>query len=145
MLIPAKLGATDYRFFSYAWIYMQVFGAFFSGSFVSVHNKWNVLLITTLVLLLSVLSYTVRNGFMIFISLLLIVGSVVISIWLFDSHDVLFDPIYIIVPIFLCGAILPIVKVSGEKRLAEERIKSLEEENSRLQDFQRSAQAGTHT
>jgi hypothetical protein len=138
-------GATDYRFFSYAWIYMQVFGAFFSGSFVSVHNEWNVLLITTLVLLLSVLSYTVRNGFMIFISLLLIVGSVVISIWLFDSHDVLFDPIYIIVPIFLCGAILPIVKVSGEKRLAEERIKSLEEENSRLQDFQRSAQAGTHT
>ena len=139
------VGGSEYRFFSYAWIYAQVFGTYFRGSFVSVHNEWNVLLITTLVLLLSVLSYTVRNGLMMLISFLLIVGSVVLSIWLFDHHDILFDPVYVMVPILLCGTILPIVKVAGEKRLAEERIKSLEEENSRLLDLQRSTQADTHT
>jgi hypothetical protein len=139
------MGATGYRFPTYAWIYMQVFGAYFSSSFIAVHNEWNVLLITTLVILLSVLSYTVRNGLMVFISFLLAVASVAVSLWLFNSHDILFDPIYIIVPIFLCGIILPIVKVAGEKRLAEEKIKSLEEENRRLLDLQRSAQAGTHT
>lgn len=138
-------GVTEYRFFSYAWIYLQVFGAYFNNSFVSVHNEWNVLLITTLVLLLSVLSYTVRNGFMMLVSFLLVVGSVALSIWLFDYHDILFDPIYIIVPILLCGTILPIVKTAGEKRLAEEKIKSLEEENHRLLELRHSAQADTHT
>ncbi len=138
-------GATGYRFPSYAWIYMQIFGAYFSGDFVSVHSEWNVLLITTLVLLLSLLSYTIRNGLMVFISFLLIVASMALSIWLFESHNVLFDPAYIIVPIVLCGTILPIVKVAGEKRLAEEKIKSLEEENRRLLDLQHSSQASTRS
>ena len=58
--------------------------------------------------------------------------------WLFIGYNVLFEPMYIMVPIVLCGLILPLVKIAGEKRAAEEKIKSLEEENRRLLDLQRS-------
>lgn len=118
----------------YLWVFADVFGQ----SFVTVHNEWNVLLITSLVVLLSVFSYTVRNGLMVFVSLVLSVTAIAVSILLFERYDVLFQPIYVVVPIVLCAIILPIVKVSGEKRIAEGRIKSLEEENRRLLDLQRS-------
>lgn len=121
----------------YGGAYLQIFGSVFKGSFLTIHNEWNVLLITTLVVLLSVFSYAVRNGWTVFLSVLLSVASVVISGWLFIEHNVVFEPMYIIVPILLCGLILPLVKMAGEKTLAEEKIKSLEEENRRLLDLQR--------
>lgn len=132
----------SYRFPSIGWAYFQVFGAVFNRSFVSVHNEWTVLLITALVVLLSVFSYIFRNGLTVFVAFVFAAASVVVSIWLFDSHSVLFEPVYALVPILLCGFILPIVKIAGEKRIAEERIKSLEEENRRLQELQRSTPAG---
>jgi hypothetical protein len=61
----------------------------------------------------------------------------VLSVWLLDSHNVIFDPIYVLVPIILCGIILPIVKTSGEKEIAEAAVKSLEAENKRLHELQR--------
>ncbi|MBF8295520.1 MAG: hypothetical protein HW389_2065 [Bacteroidetes bacterium] len=137
--------SAGYRYPSPAIAYMRVFDALFNRSFVKVHNEWNVLLITTLVILLSVFSYTVRNGLTVFVSLVLAVASVAVSIWLFKTHDVLFEPIYIIVPILLCGFILPVVKVAGEKRLAEEKVKSLEEENRRLVELQRSTPPENHS
>jgi hypothetical protein len=76
---------------------------------------------------------------MIFVSFLISVATIAVSIWLFERYDVLFQPIYVVVPLVLSGIIFPIVKVSGEKRIAEEKIKSLEEENRRLLDLQRSA------
>jgi hypothetical protein len=132
-------GDRRFQFVYYGWTYLQIFGSVFNGSFLTVHNEWNVLLITTLVVLLSVFSYTFRNSLTVFISFVLAVAAIVISGWLFISHSVLFEPIYIMVPIVLCGLILPLVKISGEKRIAEETIKSLEEENRRLLDLQRSA------
>jgi hypothetical protein len=81
---------------------------------------------------------------MVFLSLVLTVAAVAISAWLFNSHNVLFEPVYIIVPILLCGSILPIVKTGGEKRIAEEKVRSLEEENRRLLDLQRSSPPETH-
>ena len=131
-------GDRRYQFVYYGWAYTQIFGSVFNESFLTVHNEWNVLLITTLVILLSVFSYTFRNSLTVFVSFVLSVTAVVISGWLFVSHNVLFEPIYVMVPIVLCGLILPLVKISGEKRIAEETIKSLEEENRRLLDLQRS-------
>jgi hypothetical protein len=122
---------------SSGWLYTQVFASVFKRSFVSVHQEWNVLLITTLTILLSVFSYTMRNGLTIALSFALFVASIFISSWLFDSYNVLFDPLYVLVPILLCGIVLPIVKTSGEKKLAEAAIKSLEEENRRLLELQR--------
>ena len=78
-----------------------------------------------------------RNGLTIALSFALFVASIFISSWLFDSYNVLFDPLYVLVPILLCGIVLPIVKTSGEKKLAEAAIKSLEEENRRLLELQR--------
>lgn len=131
-------GARRYEILGSSWTYMQIFGAIFSHSFVKVHNEWNVLLIITLVVLLSVFSYTFRNGLTVFVSLALAATTVVISLWLFKSHDVLFDPIYVLVPILLCGFILPITKLAGEKHMANETIKNLEAENRRLLDLKRS-------
>ena len=137
-------GLGSYRFPTRGWVYAEIVGSFLNRSFVKVHNEWNVLLITTLVILLSVVSYTVRNGLMVFISFILAVAAVAISAWLFNSHNVLFEPIYVIVPILLCGTILPIAKTAGEKRIAEEKAKSLEEENRRLLELQRSAPPAPH-
>jgi hypothetical protein len=132
-------GARRYQYVYYGWTYLQIFGAVFNGSFLTIHNEWNVLVITTLVVLLSVFSYTFRNSLTVLVSIVLTVAAVIISGWLFIGYNILFEPIYIIVPIVLCGFILPLVKLSGEKRIAEERIKSLEEENRRLLDLQRLA------
>jgi hypothetical protein len=131
--------AGSYRFPGLGLAYSNIVSSFFNRSFVKVHNEWNVLLVTTLVILLSVVSYTMRNGLMVFLSLVLSVAAVAISAWLFSTRNVLFEPVYIVVPILLCGFILPIVKIAGEKRIAEERAKSLEEENHRLRDLQRSS------
>jgi hypothetical protein len=136
-------GPAGYRYPTRGWVYAHLVSSFFDRSFVKVHNEWNVLLITTLVILLSAVSYVVRNGFMVFISFGMAAGTVAASTWLFNSHDVLFEPVYIIVPILLCGLILPLAKIAGEKRIAEERVKSLEEENRRLRDLQRSSIPGT--
>lgn len=136
-------GAGEYRMISRGWISMQILNAFFNRSFVRVHNEWNVLLITTLVILLSVVSYSVRNGLMVFLSLVLSAGAIAISAWLFTSYAILFEPVYCIVPILLCGFLLPVVKANGLKRIAEEKIKSLEAENRRLLDLQKSAHHGT--
>lgn len=132
-------GDRRFQFVYYGWAYLQIFGSVFNGSFLTVHNEWNVLLITTLVVLLSVFSYSFRNSLTVFVSFVLAAAAVGISGWLFISHNVLFEPIYVMVPIVLCGLLLPLVKISGEKRIAEETIKSLEEENRRLLDLQRSA------
>ena len=131
-------GARRNQYVYYGWAYLQIFGSVFNGSFLTVHNEWNVLLITTLVALLSVFSYTFRNSLTVFVSFVLAVAAVVMSGWLFIGYNVLFEPMYIMVPIVLCGLILPLVKIAGEKRAAEEKIKSLEEENRRLLDLQRS-------
>ena len=130
-------GARRYQYVYYAGAYQQIFGAVFNRSFLTVHNEWNVLLITTLVVLLSVFSYTFRNSLTVFVCLALAVAATALSVWLFINHNVLFEPVYIIVPLLLCGFILPLVKISGEKHIAEEKIKSLEEENRRLLDLQR--------
>jgi hypothetical protein len=131
-------GIRGYQFVYYGWAYTQIFGSVFNGSFLTVHNEWNVLLITTLVVLLSVFSYTFRNSLTVFVSFVLAFAAVVMSGWLFIDYNVLFEPVYVMVPLVLCGLILPLVKISGEKRIAEETIKSLEEENRRLLDLQRS-------
>jgi hypothetical protein len=111
---------------------------------VRVHQEWNVLLITTLVILLSVFSYAMRNGLTILLSFALLVATILISAWLFDAHNVLFDPLYVLVPIFLCGIVLPIMKTAGEKKLAEAVIKGLEEENKRLLELQRRSAHDPH-
>lgn len=131
-------GAQRYQYVYYGWVYLQILGSAFNGTFLSVHNEWNVLLVTTLVVLLSVFSYTFRNGWMVFVSLILMVAAIVASGWLFTGYNILFDPTYALVTLALCGFILPIVKTAGEKRIAEEKLKSLEEENRRLLDLQRS-------
>jgi len=137
-------GIRQYQFPGYGWTYMQVFGSVFQRSFLTVHHEWNVLLITTLVILLSVFSYAMRNSLTVLLSLALIVATIAVSIWLIDAHNVIFDPIYILVPILLCGFIIPIVKTSGEKKIAEAIIKSLEEENRRLLELQRRSTQGPH-
>jgi hypothetical protein len=109
-------GIRPARFQPLSWSYLQVFGSFFQRSFLSVRSDWNVLLITTFVILLSVFSYTMRNGLTVLLSIALIIGMMLISIWLLDAHNVVFDPIYVLVPLLMCGFILPIVKTSGEKR-----------------------------
>ena len=138
-------GLSGAQIFPREWEYAQIINSVFTRTFVRVHNEWNVLLITTLVILLSVLSYTIRNGLILFISLILAAGAFAMSVWLFDAHDILFEPVYVMVAIVLSGCILPIVKISGEKMLAEEKIKSLEEENRRLSDLLRPPSAGSNT
>jgi hypothetical protein len=127
-----------------SWQYLQVFGSVFQRSFLSVHSEWNVLLITTIVILLSVFSYTMRNGLTVFLSIALMAGMMLLSIWLLDTHNVIFDTIYVLVPILLCGFVLPIVKTSGEKKIAEATIKSLQEENKRLLELQRRSTHDPH-
>jgi hypothetical protein len=126
------------RSVSAGWSYLQIFASVFDRTFVSIHNEWNVLLISTLVVFLSVFSYSCRNGWTVLFSFALVLTSLAVSVWLLESRSVLFQPVYVIVPIVLCGTILPVVKTAGEKRIAEEQIKSLEEENRRLLDAQRS-------
>jgi hypothetical protein len=138
-------GVRSYRYPGYDWSYMMIFGSLFKHSSVTIHNEWMILLITSLVVLLSVFSYTFRNSLTIALSLALSVGFIVLSVWLFNKYDILFEPIYSIAAILLSGFILPIVKLAGEKHLAAAKIKSLEEENRRLIELHRPTPPGTHS
>ncbi|HTY36829.1 MAG TPA: hypothetical protein VMH23_06945 [Bacteroidota bacterium] len=123
------------RYAASGWEYADILRALFNHTFVTVHSEWNALLIAALVVLLTTVSYSLRNSLMVALSIALTIGTLAISRWLTISHNILFDPLYVVVPIILCGAILPIVKLAGEKRIAEERIQSLEAENKRLRDL----------
>jgi hypothetical protein len=47
------------------------------------------------------------------------IATVIVSGWLFLQLDVISEPLSIVLPIVLCGCILPIVKLAGEKCIAE--------------------------
>ncbi len=62
------------------------------------------------------------------------IAMLALAIWLYESALVLYDPLYILPPVVLCGALFPIMTLSDQKKSAEARIRSLEQEVARLQD-----------
>jgi len=130
-------GLSQAPFVSYDRTYAQIIHAILSRSYVKRYNDYDLLFILLFVSLLSVLSYKLRGLVTLGITFLLSLGILALSIWLFDRYSILFDPVYVLVPIVLCGVILPVVKLTEEKRVAEELIRSLEDEKKRLEDLVR--------
>ncbi|HAL56476.1 MAG TPA: hypothetical protein DCP63_08375 [Bacteroidetes bacterium] len=117
---------------SFGWRYAQIIAAIMEQNYVTRSNEWDLLLILFLIIFLAALSYRFRGTFVLALSVVLFVATIWLSIWLFDNENTLFDPTYVLMPIILCGLILPVVRLTEERRLAEETIKSLKEENKRL-------------
>jgi hypothetical protein len=130
-------GLSQLSYANYSWTYAQIISAILGGNYVKRYNDYDLLLIIFTVVLLSVLSYNLRGLLTLGISLLLGLGVLVLSIWLYDQYSVLFDPLYVLVPLVLCGIILPVVKLAEEKRMAEELAASHEEEKKRLEELVR--------
>jgi len=130
-------GLSQPPYANYSWSYTQIISAILSGDYVKRYNDYDLLLIVVIVLLLSVLSYNLRGLITLGISFLLSLAVLALSIWLFDRYSILFDPVYVLVPIALCGIILPVVKLTEEKRMADELARGLEEEKKRLEDLVR--------
>jgi len=130
-------GLSQLLYANYSWTYSQIITAILGGHYVKRYNDYDLLIIISVVLLLSVLSYNLRGLLALGISFLLGLGVLALSIWLYDRYSILFDPVYVLVPIVLCGLILPVVKLAEEKRIAEELARSLGEEKKRLEDLVR--------
>jgi len=128
---------SPYQYPSLGTIYVQIIDAILHKNFVDRHNEYDLVFIILVVVVLSLVSYRFRGIIAVLVSLVLGVGIIVLSIWLFDRYSILYDPVYVLVPIVLCGFILPIVKLAEEKRALEEAVKSLEEEKKRLEHLRR--------
>lgn len=130
-------GLSQLPYANYSWAYSHIINAILRGEYVKRFNDYDLFFIILIVMLLSVLSYNFRGLLTLGISFLLALGVLAMSIWLYDSYSILVDPTYILVPIILCGTILPVVKLAEEKRMAEELARSSEEEKKRLEELVR--------
>ncbi|MBM4160282.1 MAG: hypothetical protein FJ217_04190 [Ignavibacteria bacterium] len=129
---------SQYQSPSLGWGYVQIIGAILTRSFVDRYNEYDLFFIMLAVVFLSVISFNYRGMVTLLLSLVLSLGIIALSLWLFDHHSILFDPVYILVPILLCAIVLPIVKLAEEKRMLLEQIRSLEEEKRRLEELRNS-------
>lgn len=111
---------SQFQFPSFGLIYAQIVNAILHKNFVDRYNDYDLFFIALVVISLSVVSYHFRGIITVLVSFVLGVGIVVLSIWLFDRYSILYDPVYVLVPIVLCGFILPIVRLAEEKRVLEE-------------------------
>jgi hypothetical protein len=95
--------------------------------------------IFVMIILAGALVFSIRTPLAVII-LMIAEGLVLyLSIWLFSSHNIIYDPIYLLLSLTLCLFILPAAKVSHEKgfymkqlELADEEIKRLEEQLQKL-------------
>lgn len=129
---------SQYQSPSLGWGYVQIISSILTRSFVDRYNEYDLFFIMLTVVFLSVISFNYRGIVTVLVSLVLALGIVALTLWLFDRHGILFDPVYVLVPIILCGVVLPIVKLAEEKRMLLEQIKSLEEEKRRLEELRNS-------
>ena len=83
------------------------------------------------------LGYATRGWVLFISSILLSAGLVWFTRWLLGQHNIIMDPLYVLLPILLCGVLLPVVKLSGEKKIAEETVGELREELKRLEGLHR--------
>lgn len=130
-------GNSPFSFPSTGQVYVQILNAIVTNSFVTRMDEWNLLLVFLAVAIMAGLGYATR-GWVLFVgSILLSAGLIWFTRWLLDQHNILMEPTYILLPLLLSGVILPVVKLSGEKKIAEETVGELREELKRLEGLQR--------
>ncbi|MEX1275315.1 MAG: hypothetical protein WEE20_05245 [Bacteroidota bacterium] len=130
-------GMPAYIFPSSGQVYMQILNAIVTHNFVSRMDEWNLLFVLFFVAIMTGLSFVTRGWIVFVSSILFSIGVVWFSRWLLDQQSILVDPTYILFPILLCGVVLPLIKLSGEKKIAEQTVKELKEELKRLEGVNR--------
>ncbi len=133
----AGVGNYPFVFPSTGQVYQQILNAIVTNSYVTLMDEWNLLLIFLAVAIMAGLGYATRGWVLFASSILLSAGFVWFTRWLLDQHNILMEPTYVLLPLLLCGVILPIVKLSGEKKIAEETVGELREELKRLEGLNR--------
>lgn len=131
------MGDDPFVFPSPGQVYQQILNAVVTNSYVTLMDEWNLLLIFLAVAIMAGLGYATRGWVLFISSILLSAGFVWFTRWLLGQHNIIMDPLYVLLPILLCGVLLPIVKLSGEKKIAEETVGELREELKRLEGLHR--------
>jgi hypothetical protein len=118
---------------SYATRYWQIIDSIGSDSFLERHDEWDVALIAFFVAFTALAFFRFRSILAIIIMLLVGGLTMYVSLWLFNSHDALLDPLYPLLALAMSMLIFPIVKLAHEKSSLKEELKSLQVEKSRLE------------
>ena len=99
----------------YAGAYQQVLDAILTRRFLRRYDQWNLALVFLAIVVAGALVFSVRTWLAVLILLTSEIATVLGSLWLFGSRDVIFDPVYLLFALTLCVTILPVAKVSHEK------------------------------
>lgn len=126
-------GTSFFIFPSFGQVYLQILNAIVTNNFVTRMDEWNLLIVLFFVAIMAGLSFATRGWIVFVSSILFSIGVVWFTRWLLDQQSILMEPTYILFPILLCGVVLPLIKLSGEKKIAEQTVKELKEELKRIE------------
>lgn len=130
-------GNQAFSFPSTGEVYMQILHAIITNAYVTRLDEWNLLVLLLAVAVMTGLSFVFRGWIVFVSSVVFSAGTVWLTRWLLHEHSILMEPTYFLFPLLLCGLILPVVKLSGEKKIAEQTVEELREELKRLEGLNR--------
>jgi hypothetical protein len=133
ILWPHLSSRINWRRVGYAGAYLQVINAILTNSFVHRYDQWNLAVIFLVVILAGALVFSLRTWLAVLILTGCGVAAVLVSLWLFSAHNIIFDPVYLLFTLTLCLTILPVTKVSYEKEYYRKESQRSKEEIATLE------------
>jgi hypothetical protein len=131
---PFMRTEAEWRWIGYGRVYAQVIAAILMNRFVHRYNEWDLALVFLIIMLACALVLSVRTPLAV-ISMIAAQGLILYcAVWLFESHNILYDPAYVLFALALSTLILPIVKVSHERGHYKKQFENVEEHNARLEE-----------
>ncbi|MFH0991953.1 MAG: hypothetical protein V1799_18250 [bacterium] len=125
----------EYASFAHSMYYSAIIKAVINNEYISRYDELALIVIFLVIVIFAILFYSMRVGVGLVVAVPLFPAAILVPRWLYFQHNVLFEPLYILVAIFLSVMILPLLKIIEERRVALETIKSLEEEVRRLEQL----------
>jgi hypothetical protein len=101
-------------------------------------DNWEILFITLFVCASGLLLFFFPTGRIVFCLALSGAALLFYCRWLFDSQNIILDPLYPLFSLTVSVLIFPVIKLAHERSSLREQLKSLEAEKKRLEDEQAS-------
>jgi hypothetical protein len=131
---PFMRTEAEWRWIGYGRVYTQLIAAILMNRFVHRYNEWDLALVFLIIMLASALVLSVRTPLAV-ITMIATAGLILyIAVWLFESHDILYDPTYVLFALVLSTLVLPVAKVSHERGYYKKQLENVEEHNASLEE-----------
>lgn len=130
---PFMTTGGNWKWIGYGRIYAQLIAAILTNQFVDRYNQWDLAIVFLIIILAAALVLSLRTPLAV-ITMIITQGLFLyISLWLFTSRSILYDPLYPLFALVLCTFVLPVAKVSHERGYYKKQLEIAEENNANLE------------